>query len=93
MSCFTCDTLPLFFKNSDHSRRTRAESITRLPSCQASSELPAPGREAARGNIVQASSESLHNYPDAEVKMREPDPEQEKTPQPRTGASAIAKEE
>lgn len=50
-------------------------------------------REAAKGNIVQASSESLHNYPDAEVKMREQDPEQERTPQPRTGASAVAKEE
>jgi hypothetical protein len=50
-------------------------------------------REASQGNIVQASSAPLHNYPDAEVKMREQDPAQQGTPQPRTGASAVAKEE
>jgi hypothetical protein len=49
--------------------------------------------EAEEGNIVQASSASLHNYPDAKVHLEEPEPEEAKTPQPRTGASATAKEE
>ena len=49
--------------------------------------------EAEEGNIVQVSSASLHNYPDAKVHLEEPEPEEEKTKQPRTGASAIAKEE
>lgn len=46
-----------------------------------------------QGNIAQVSSAALHNYPDARVKHSEPPPEEQKTPQPRTGASALAKEE
>ena len=49
--------------------------------------------EAEKGNIVQVSSADLHNYPDASVKLPMPDPDQVKTPQPKTGAAATAKEE
>ena len=45
------------------------------------------------GNIAQVSSAALHNYPDAKIPHPEPPPEEKKTPQPRTGAAATAKEE
>ena len=49
--------------------------------------------EELAGRIAQASSAALHNYPDAKVTRPQPGAEQQKTPQPRTGASAVAKEE
>jgi cell division septum initiation protein DivIVA len=45
------------------------------------------------GKIPQVSSASLHNYPEAEVDLPKPEPEKGKTAQPKTGASATAKEE
>ena len=48
--------------------------------------------EQLAGHIPQVSSAPLHNYPDASVDLPQPEPEEAKTKQPRTGASATASE-
>ena len=60
---------------------------------QAQEEKLEKEQEAAEvQTIPQPSSASLHNYPDVKIPLAEPDPPQQETPQPKTGASATAKE-
>ena len=49
--------------------------------------------EQLAGKIPQVSSASLHNYPDARVPLKDDPKEDPAYQQPRTGASATAKEE
>jgi hypothetical protein len=84
--------VPITKKQSDVPGVSEEEALKQQRAAE--DEKRAKEKEALdQGNIPQVSSDVLHNYPDVKIPMAEPQAEEKKVKQPRTGASATAKEE